>query len=145
MQVAGPASGLEDLERARGVGVVGRHRILDGPRDRRARREVHDRGGTGECLVQRVGIEDRVLDQFDVGSVEVAAQACRQVVEGHHVVDLAPRQQFPAQIGADEAGSARDHNLHPSLISVREVARKLARALLGRSFPTGLLAGHGRR
>ena len=62
---------------------------------------------------RRQVVEDRALDQLDVDAVEVGSQSGRQVVEGDRAADVGVLDEGPAQVGADEPGTAGDEDPRP--------------------------------
>ena len=71
---------------------------------------MHDRVSAAERGIERLGVEDRALDQFGVDAPEIVLRAGREVVERDDVV--AGRGERAAEVGADESCAAGDDHPH---------------------------------
>ncbi len=107
---AGASHRFEDLDCAGGVGEMGRHRIGDRTRYRRAGGEVDHSIGPGHHLIQRVRIENRALNEVDTDTVDIGPVPRGQVVEDDNVVP--PLGEMTGEIRTDEAGAAGDEHSH---------------------------------
>ena len=85
------ADGFQHLDRAGRVGVVRRHRVGERAGHRGPGREVHDRAGAGQHVVERGGVEEVARDQPGVDAVQVVDDAGGQVVERDDLVDAGVR------------------------------------------------------
>ncbi len=104
---------LQHCERARGVCMVSRDRVLQGPRYRRSRCEVHDRVDSGGRLRELLLVEYGPGHQLDVcDPLEVLAFPARQIVDHDHAPDVVAFAKRLAEIGSYEAGAAGDEDVH---------------------------------
>ena len=108
---------FEDVEGAGGAGVVGGAGVGDRQWDAGDCGEVHDRVDPVGDFPQQLVVEHRTfgephLDAVD--AVEVGPGPGAQVVQHLHFVDRGRPRQRPAEVGADESGSAGDKDLHTS-------------------------------
>ena len=104
------AGGFEHPQRAGRIGLVAGDGIDDRTGHRRARCQVDDRIGAGDGLGERVGFENRPLDEANRDAVEIRLRAGRQVVDPDDLV--ATRMQPLAHVRTDEASCSRDEYSH---------------------------------
>ena len=111
---------------------------------------MHHRVGAVQGGVERLGVEDRPLDELGVDPPEILLGAGREVVERHHVVTGVG--QRAAQIAADEPCSAGHHHPHGCAGYRRPVDRlflspphvgEAERALLLEAFDSNWIAPLG--
>ena len=72
-------------------------------------------------VVDKIRVENRAKHEFKVGSsrkmFDVAVSSRRQIVQGQDAV--ASLEEAVGEVGADEAGTARDENVHPKIVGKR--------------------------
>lgn len=103
------AGGLEDIEGAGDVDLVGAHGVFDGAGDARPGGGVEDAVGAAGSFVDGVRVGDGGLDEGG-GGVGTVALAGGEVVEGDDVVAELNEPVYEA--GADEAAAAGDKVSH---------------------------------
>ena len=73
---------------------------------------MHDARRTLADPVESLGIANITLDQLGGNPVEIRDPAVRKVVEGDDLGHRLVRGEMSTEIRADEACTARDHDLH---------------------------------